>query len=95
MAMYRAQAALTLCPAAKLTLIYSILRANELVPASATYDFSGTGKNRGQLYQAKLDFTITKNVCGYILGEYFNPSNFYTSDADGAIFVRTQLEFKF
>ena len=95
MAMYRAQAALTLCPKAKLTLIYSILRANELVPASAAYDFSGTGKNRGNLYQAKLDFTINKNVCGYILGELFHPGNFYTQDADNALFVRTQLEFKF
>jgi hypothetical protein len=95
MQMYRAQAALKLCPKSKLTLIYSLLRANELVPASATYSFSGTGKTRGSLYQAKLDYTFNKNVAGYILGEYFDPGNFYTSTADAAVFVRTQIEIKF
>ena len=95
LSMIRTQLLLTLCQKAKVTLNYSYLRALELVPASATYGFSGKGKNRGALYQAKLDYTFNKNVSAYILGEFFHPGNFYASDSDNAVFVRTQLEIKF
>jgi hypothetical protein len=79
----------------KLVLIYIYLRANELPAANAAASISGTGKNRGSLYQAKIDHTFNKHFAGYILGEYFKPDNFYTNDPDPAIFVRTQLEIKF
>lgn len=93
--LYRLQAALTLTQKAKFTASYSFLRANELVPASTVYSFSGTGKNRGSLYITKLDYAFTKNLSAYLLGEFFTPGNFYTDDADNAIFVRTQVEVKF
>ncbi len=83
----------------KFNINYSFLRANELVPASANYNLSGTGKDRGHLVISKLDYNFSKQVSGYLLGEYFIPDRgnkgFYTKDADPGIFVRTQLEFKF
>lgn len=91
--MYRTQALFQLTKKAKLLLNYSFLRANELMSPAGT--LFGTGKNRGNLYQAKVDYAFTKNVSGYILSEYFNPGNFYASGTDGAIFTRTQLEIKF
>ena len=87
------------CVKSKLNLNYSILRANELSAANATYDLSGSGKNRGQLIISKFDYTFNSKVSAYLLGEYFIPNRgnhgFYTKNADPAIFVRTQLELKF
>jgi hypothetical protein len=97
--MYRA--GVTVIPAKQTTfnLTYSFLRANNLIAPNATYDLSGTGKNRGHLLIAKLDYAFNKNITSYLLGEYFVPTrgnhSFYTKDADPAIFVRTQLELKF
>ncbi len=91
----------TVLPAKQTTfnLTYSFLRANRLIAPNATYDLSGVGKNRGHLLISKLDYVFNKNVTAYLLGEYFVPTrgstNFYTKDADPAIFVRTQLELKF
>ncbi|MCX5707521.1 MAG: alginate export family protein [Candidatus Omnitrophica bacterium] len=98
--MYRLGVTVKPTDKAKFNLSYSFLRANELVTGvSSNYNFSGTGKDRGQLILAKLDYTFNKSVCAYLLGEYFIPNTgnrgFYTKDADPAIFVRTQLEFKF
>ncbi|MGE5308703.1 MAG: alginate export family protein [Deltaproteobacteria bacterium] len=95
LSMYRTQVLLTLTKQAKFALIYSYLRANELPTANAAASISGTGKNRGSLYQAKLDYMFNKNFNSYILAEYFKPDNFYTNDPDPAIFTRVQLEIKF
>ena len=98
--MYRLGVTVKPTEKAKFNLSYSFLRANELVTGvSANYNFSGTGKDRGQLILSKLDYTFNKSVSAYLLGEYFIPScgkhGFYTNEADPGIFVRTQLEFKF
>lgn len=96
LAMYRIGISLVPVKKAKFNLNYSLLRANEFVAANATGNLSGTGKNRGQLIIGKLDYMFNKNVTAYLLGEYFiqnkGSKGFYTSDADRAIFVRTQLE---
>jgi hypothetical protein len=98
--MYRLGVTVKPADKAKFNLSYSFLRANALVTGvNANFNFSGTGKDRGQLILAKLDYTFSKSVAAYLLGEYFIPScgkhGFYTNDADPAIFLRTQLEFKF
>jgi hypothetical protein len=99
LSMYRVGVTVVPCKASKFNLNYSFLRANELAAASATGDLSGAGKNRGHLLIAKFDYTFNKNICAYVLGEYFVPcrgsNSFYTKAADPAIFTRTQLEFKF
>jgi len=97
--MYRVGLTVKPTEKANFNLTYSFLRANDLIAANATYNFSGTGKDRGNLISSKLDYVFNKNVSAYLLGEYFIPSrgnnSFYTNDADPAIFVRTQLELKF
>jgi hypothetical protein len=99
LSMYRIGVTVVPTKQSKFNLNYSWLRANELVAASATGSISGTGKNRGHLVIAKLDYTFNKNISSYLLGEYFIPDRgnhgFYTKTADPAIFVRTQLELKF
>jgi len=88
------RASLTLYPAkkAKLLLSYNFLRANTQVAASSV--FSGTSKTRGQLIQGRLDYEISKNITTYFTAEYLIPGKFYANQ-DEAVFLRTELTFKF
>ncbi|MFA5099960.1 MAG: alginate export family protein [Candidatus Omnitrophota bacterium] len=99
LSMYRAGVTVKPMKQAKLNLTYSFLRANRIIAPSAVGDIAGVGKNRGHLLISKFDYTFNKNVSAYLLGEYFVPTRgstrFYTKDANPAVFVRTQLEFKF
>jgi len=79
----------------KLSFFYNFLRANETIPASSTYSYSGKGKDRGHLEQARIDYTFSKNVAAYFLAEYFQPKDVYTSSADDAVFLRTEIQIKF
>lgn len=79
----------------KLSNSYHFLWAPErLAIANQAYPYK-SGKHRGQLFSEQLSYTFTKNITGYILGEYFLPGNFYDSGADSAVFLRSQLELKF
>lgn len=94
--MYRIGAAVTPSKAMKFDCSYSYLRANEAVNASATASLSGIGRERGHLFMGKLDYVFNKNFSAYLMGDYFIPSKkFYTDNADPAIFLRTQVEYKF
>jgi hypothetical protein len=97
--MYRIGATVNPTKKAKFNLNYSFLRANALIAPVSAADISGAGKNRGHLIISKLDYTFNKNICGYLLAEYFIPcrgqNGFYSAGADPAIFTRAQLEFKF
>jgi hypothetical protein len=99
LSMYRIGLTFVPTKESKFNLNYSFLRSNELVAANATGSIAGTGKNRGHLVIAKIDYTFNKNIASYLLGEYFIPDRgnhgFYTKTADPAIFVRTQVELKF
>jgi len=88
----RAELVLKPTKKAKLSLWYNYLMANEKSAAN-TY-LSGTSKDRGQMPQARLDYTFNKNVSGYILAEYFIPGDFYKVK-DEALFLRTELQIKF
>ncbi len=77
----------------KLSFFYNFLRANELTGVSNM--FSGGGKNRGHLYQARADYAFTKNISFYVLGEYLMTGNYYRDKQDGAVFLRTELQIKF
>ncbi|HTY44685.1 MAG TPA: alginate export family protein [Patescibacteria group bacterium] len=76
----------------KLSLWYNYLRANE--NTASTTVLSGTGKTRGHLPQARLDYKINKNINTYVLAEYLIPGNFYAKK-DQALFCRYELELKF
>ena len=89
---YRAEVVLKPTSKTKLSLWYNFLRANEQVLANAVC--SGSGKNRGHLPQAKIEYAFNKNVSTYFLAEYLIPGNFY-KDKDGALFLRTELQVRF
>jgi hypothetical protein len=55
----------------------------------------GTGKTRGDLIIAKLDFKINKYFSGHFLWEYFNPGNFYFNGASSFNWLRFELMYKF
>ena len=92
--MYRASLSVKPVDKLKLSLWYNYLRANNQVAATRTL-FSGTGKNRGHLPQARLDYQITKNINTYFLAEYFIPGDFYVKSADDALFLRWELTYKY
>ncbi|MDD5165768.1 MAG: alginate export family protein [Candidatus Omnitrophica bacterium] len=77
----------------KINLLYNYLRANKDVSQPAA-TFSGRGKNRGHLPQARIDYAFNDYVSGYFLAEYFIPGNFYTT-RDDAVYLRTQLQVQF
>ena len=87
----RASFAVTPLKNAKLSLWYNILNANE----AATGSMFGIGKNRGTLFQGRLDYAFTKNIALYLLAEHFMPGDFYVKPVDSALFVRTELQLKY
>ncbi len=88
----RVRLVLSLTPKAKLSFWYNLLRANEN-PAPST--FFGSGKTRGHLPQAKIEYAFNKNISTYILAEYFIPGDFYADGADDALFLRSEIQLKF
>jgi hypothetical protein len=89
---WRTSLALATSKNSKVTLMYSFLKA--LAQVVPSYIFSGEGRNRGQLLQGRLDYTINKYANAYFLAEYLIPGNFY-KDNDPAMFLRTELQLKF
>lgn len=54
----------------------------------------GHGKNRGDLFQARLDFTLSKGWKGHLLYEGFAPGGFYRHGESG-YFLRFELSYQF
>jgi hypothetical protein len=72
---------------------YHLLWADENTSGAK---FSDSGKFRGQLLTSKIAYTFTKNVKGYLQGEYFQPSDYYAdTNQDHAVFCRANLEITF
>lgn len=92
MRIYRAN--LTLKPTEKINLYlgYNFLQANEQVASTAI--LSGSGRNRGHLPQAKVEYILNKNMTTCFLVEYLIPGNFY-KERDPALFLRAELQLKF
>ncbi|MFH0790196.1 MAG: alginate export family protein [Candidatus Omnitrophota bacterium] len=89
---WRASLVLNPMKKTRLSFWYNFFRADEQVAASTI--FSGEGKKRGHLTQAKIEYTFNKNVSTYFLAEYFIPSDFYKNDSQ-ALFLRSELTLKF
>ncbi len=91
--MWRAELGLKFTEKMKGTLWYNYLLGNE-TPTGTSFAIDD-GRTRGQLPQARLDYTFNKNWTGYILAEYFIPGNYYDTSADESLFVRAELRVKF
>ncbi len=79
----------------KWSIFYNYLRANELTAPNATYSLSGSGKDKGHLLQTKIEYAFNKNLSTFFQAEYFNPGDFYSADANEAVFLRTEVTVKF
>ena len=55
----------------------------------------GPGNERGLLLAAKLELPLGEGVHAQVLGEMFNPGDFYPPDADHAYYGRWQLTAQF
>ncbi|HON59879.1 MAG TPA: alginate export family protein [Smithella sp.] len=90
--MARLSGKVEITPKTALEVVYNRLWANENVTGPI---FSGDGKNRGDLVQAKLSHKFTDKLDGYLLIEDFMPGDFYKdTNRDNAMFVRWELQWK-
>jgi hypothetical protein len=96
--LYKLGLKLALSPTTNLALSYQYLRAveeTEITTASIKNMFSNDSKDRGHIGTFMLTHAFNKKIDGYLQAEYFAPGDFYGDDAEDAIFLRWQLQFKF
>lgn len=79
---------------------YNLLWANENTeknrPHVGTIEFSDSGKFRGQLITWWLKYSLTKNLKGHFVTEFFMPGSYYRGESsDNALFTRVNLEYTF
>lgn len=60
----------------------------------STGSIFGTGKNRGDLFEIKADFTLVEGLTGHVLYEHMLPGNFYADDAAGH-YLQFELTWQF
>ncbi len=77
----------------RLILTWHRLWAAQATPATAT--LSGVGKDRGDLFLARLNFEISKHVSGHFLWESFRPGDYYFRGAQSYAWVRFELIFRY
>ena len=61
----------------------------------ATSFLSGAGKDRGDLFLARLNFDISKHVSGHFLWESLQPGDYYFRGAQSYAWVRFELIFRY
>jgi hypothetical protein len=71
---------------------HHLLAAEETMPSAM---LSGTGRNRGELFIAKLTYDVSKNLSGRFIWEYFRPGDFYFSGAGAYNWVQFELFFRY
>jgi hypothetical protein len=92
--MFRSNLSLNFSPATRLDLWYNYLWADEETRNTRTAMFSNDSKERGHLPQAKINHVFSKKIDAYVLAEYFIPGDFYTDEANDALFLRWQVQIK-
>lgn len=55
----------------------------------------GGGNERGHNFQWITNYTFNKNLTGNVVVEWFEPGDYYTDDADGALYARYQFIYSF
>lgn len=78
-----------------LTLSYQKLLADEKTKGLPSFMFSNSGKNRGDLFLAIVNYRFTKRIDGMLQYELFDPGSFYSKDAKTAHFFRAQIQWKY
>lgn len=76
-----------------LNLTWHHLRAAAETPPSAF--LSGEGMGRGKLFNARLNYEISKNLQGHFVWDYFQPGNYYFAGARPYSWVRFELLFRY
>lgn len=79
---------------------YHLLWADENTLATRAlgdgFGWTENGKFRGQLFTWLLKYTLTKQIKGHLLAEYFVPGNYYERGTrDHAYFLRFNIEYTF
>jgi hypothetical protein len=79
---------------------YHLLWADENTLAGTNladgFGFSNHGKFRGQLFTCWVYYTLTKQIKGHLMGEYFIPGNYYQHGTrDHAFFMWFNIEYTF
>jgi len=77
---------------ANATLTCHRLGADERNPAAFP---GGTGVSRGTLIVSKFNFTISRNLSGYVQWDYFRPGDFYFAGASPFNWLRFELMFRY
>jgi hypothetical protein len=78
---------------ARLLLTWHELRAPEYSIPTAL--LSGSGKKRGSLFIARLNYEINRNIQGHLVWDYFRPGNYYFEGAQPYSWVRFELLFRY
>jgi hypothetical protein len=85
---------LNFTPETNLSIAYQYLWAPQKTSGLDPRMFSNDGHSRGHLPTALLYHKFSKNIDGFLQFEYFIPENFYSNNADDALFFRWQPQFK-
>ncbi|MCX6566313.1 MAG: alginate export family protein [Candidatus Aminicenantes bacterium] len=56
---------------------------------------SGAGLGRGELFNARLNYEISKNLQGHFVWDYFQPGDYYFAGAQPYSWIRFELLFRY
>ncbi len=88
------QAEATCAPSARLNLRATYYHLNAFHPFAGSPTVFGPGTSRGDLVEARVDFTLHKALKGHVLYERLVPGDFYTG-TDPAYFFRVEFIYTF
>jgi hypothetical protein len=77
----------------RLLLTWHHLRSAQATPPTSL--LNGAGKDRGDLFIARLNFDISKNVSGHFLWESLRPGDYYFRGAQSYAWIRFELIFRY
>ncbi|MBN2207089.1 MAG: hypothetical protein JW742_06780 [Candidatus Aminicenantes bacterium] len=78
-----------------LRLLLTVHRLGAAQKTPATSFLSGAGMDRGNLFLARLNFDISKNVSGHVLWESLRPGDYYFRGAQSYAWVRFEIIFRY
>jgi hypothetical protein len=82
-------------PLEKVKLNLTLHKIAAVENTAATALLSGSGKNRGILFIAKITYELSKNLAGHFIWESFKPGNHYFAGADSYTWIRFELFFRY
>jgi hypothetical protein len=82
-------------PLEKVKLNLTLHKIAAVENTAATALLSGSGKNRGSLFIAKITYELSKNLAGHFIWESFKPGNHYFAGADSYTWIRFELFFRY